>query len=302
MKNIERKSIQIELKDVDTSKRTAVLAHAVYGNVDRTDDISTKGMFTKSWKEQPQVDFLFNHKTDEIPGTVTRLFEDEQKAYTEVKFGNWTLGNDVLEMASEGVLRGVSFGYITEKKDFIEVKGKKVRRLKEVWHKETSALTVLPANPLTSVVSVTKAFESMELKKLTESEANLLKKILMSDQGILEQLVMISANIDVTSDLYTWVNWNIERRSSMMGDLRSQLKYNGPEIAGMKSYVEQMEKFCRNSRCSEGTIISLLSEVNEVKNVLSEYDTAFTGFATQQNASMEEKAIEDINKFIQTLK
>lgn len=286
MKNIERKSIAIELKDVDTAKRTAVLAHAVYGNVDRTKDISVKGMFTKSWKEQPEVDFLFNHKSGETPGMVKRLFEDEHKAYTEVKFGNWTLGNDVLEMAGEGALKGVSFGYITEKKDYIEVKGEKIRRLKEVWHKETSALTILPANPLAGVVSVTKAFEQMELKQLTDSEAAFLKQILLSDQSALEQLVFLSGSLDVTSDLYTWINWNIERRASTIGELRSQLKYNGPEVAKMKGYVTEMEAFCRKSRCSEGTIISLLSDVEEVKKVLSEYDTAYTGFANQPDASI----------------
>jgi HK97 family phage prohead protease len=301
MKNMETKSISIEVKDVDTGKRTAVLAHAVYGNVDRTKDISVKGMFTKSWKENPDVDFLFNHKTDEIPGNVTRLFEDEQKAYTEVKFGKWSLGNDVLEMADSGILRGVSFGYIAEKKDFIEVKGQKVRRLKEVWHKETSALTQYPANPLTSVISVTKSFDGLELKRLSESENIMLKRILLSDQSVLEQLVSLSGGLDVTSDLYTWINWNIERRSSMIGDIRSQLKYNAPEIASMKSYVEQMETFCRNSRCSEGTIISIMGEVQDVKNILTEYDTASTGFASQQDASIQAKNMETINNFIKTL-
>lgn len=301
MKNIERKSIEIELKDVDTSKRTAVLAHAVYTNIDRTGDISMKGMFTKSWKENPKPDFLFNHKADQIPGTTSRLFEDDEKGYTEVKFGNWTLGNDVLEMADSGVLRGVSFGYITEKKDFIEVKGKKIRRLKEVQHIETSALTVLPANPLAGVVSVTKAFDQLELKRLTEPEAAFLKQILMSDQSALEQLVMLSGTLDVTSDLYTWINWNIERRAASIGSVRDQLKYNGPEMAQMKAYVQQMESFCRNSRCSEETIISLMGDINEVKKVLSEYDTADTDFANQQAASMEEKALSTINNFIKTL-
>ena len=99
---MEHKSVSLELKDFSPGSRTAVLAHAVYNNIDRTQDISRKGMFTKSWNEIKAVDFLFNHKDGQTPGSVTRLFEDEAKAYTEVKFGNWTLGNDAMEMIDAG--------------------------------------------------------------------------------------------------------------------------------------------------------------------------------------------------------
>ena len=44
--------IALEFKDLDTSKRTAVIKHAVYTSIDRVKDISTKGMFTKSWQDQ----------------------------------------------------------------------------------------------------------------------------------------------------------------------------------------------------------------------------------------------------------
>ena len=100
---MEHKSVSIELKDFSAKSRTAIVAHAVYDNIDRVGDISRKGMFTKSWKESPLVDFWFNHGPKQVPGTVTRTFEDETKAYSELKFGNWTLGNDVLEMADAGV-------------------------------------------------------------------------------------------------------------------------------------------------------------------------------------------------------
>jgi HK97 family phage prohead protease len=116
MPRMERKSCSLELKDLDTGKRRAVIAHAVYNSIDLVGDISTKGMFAKSWKESKAIDFLFNHKDDQIVGTVEDVYEDEEKAYSEVKFGKWKLGDDVLEMADAGVLRGASFGYITEKK------------------------------------------------------------------------------------------------------------------------------------------------------------------------------------------
>lgn len=159
--------IALEFKDLDTNKRTAVIKHAVYTSIDRVKDISTKGMFTKSWQEN-KPDFLFNHVEGKTVGSTIRTFDDETGAYTEVKFGNWTLGNDVLEMASESVLKGASFGYVTEKKDFVQIKGQKIRKLLEVRHIETSLLTVLPAHPEAGIVLLNKSLEDISEDEITE--------------------------------------------------------------------------------------------------------------------------------------
>lgn len=162
---MEVKSVALELKDFSPGSRTAIIAHAVYDNIDRTKDVSRKGMFSKSWQEYKGVEFLFNHIKDKPVGPVLRTFEDDQRAYTEVKFGTWTLGNDVMEMADAGVLKGASFGYIATKASKIEVKGQKVRELKEVIHTETSLLTILPANPEAGVVTLVKAADRIEEMK-----------------------------------------------------------------------------------------------------------------------------------------
>ena len=216
---MEIKSIPLELKDVDTSKRTALIAHAVYNNIDRAGDISTKGMFNKSWQERKSIDFLFNHETKQIPGNVIRTFEDDERAYTEVKFGDWTLGNDVMAMVEAGVIRGASFGYVTEKKEVVEIKGRKIRKLKEVWHNETSLLTAMPANPLAGVVSLTKS-----------------------------------------EDIQNF-------------------------IAEVKSHIDAMDRFCRNTTASDETIISILSELKQAQDLLSKYDTAATPLITEPGAS-----------------
>lgn len=282
---MERKSIALELKDLSTGSRTAVIAHAVYDNIDRTGDISCKGMFTKSWQENKNIDFLFNHAEGEVVGNVKSLYEDEKKAYTEVKFGNWTLGNDVMEMADSGVLKGASFGYITEKKDYTNIKGKKIRKLLEVKHSETSLLTIVPANPLAGVVALTKALGDMELKRLSPTEQAMLKTILMADHSALEQLVTLSLSLDVTSDLYVWINYNISRRAEQIASLRSEIKYNAPEIAGMKSYVNKVEKFCKDAKASDESIIKLSDDIKEVKQIIETFDTAFTQVATEPGAS-----------------
>lgn len=287
---MERKSITLELKDFSASSRTAVISHAVYDNIDRTGDISRKGMFNKSWKENKSIDFLFNHDYEKVPGSVQRVWEDETKAYTEVKFGKWTLGDDVLEMADSGVLKGASFGYIAQKKSFINVKGKKVRELKEVIHLETSLLTLPPANPLTEIVSLTKSFNEIEIKYLSNKEQDVLKNIVASDHKTIEDLVLLSSSLDANSDLYTWIMWNIVRRAEMISDIRGQLKWNVEQSNGIKSYLDSVDKFIKNSKASDDIIKGILNEYEEVKSLVEILDTVSTHGASEQLTS-EEKGV-----------
>lgn len=169
---MEHKAIAFELKDLSKDSRTAIIAHAVYNNIDRVGDISTKGMFTSSWSRKELISFYFNHDGNRSPGSVIRTFEDDDKAYTEVKFGDWTEGTDVMKMIDQGgVIRGASFGYETEKKEFKDVNGKKVRMLRQVNHIETSLLTKLPANPLAGIVSMSKEAADALLIELKENVA-----------------------------------------------------------------------------------------------------------------------------------
>ena len=159
--------VHLKVKDLDASKRTAVIKHAVYGSIDKTGDISHKGMFTKSWNEGlPK--FYFNHNKEQKPGKTLRVSEDNEGAYTEVKFSNTTLGNDVMEMISDGIVEGASYGYLTIKKDYSEVKGRRIRNLREVKHSETSILNIEPAHDGAGVVSLIKSLDEITEDEITE--------------------------------------------------------------------------------------------------------------------------------------
>lgn len=293
---MERKAVNFELKDIDKTKRTAIIAHCVYNNIDRTDDISRKGMFNKSWKEtKDDINFYFNHNDEQAPGKIIDVFEDDTAAYTKAWCGTHTLGNDVLTMMDEGVVKKASFGYITVKKNFIDVKGKKVRELKEVEHLETSVLTKIPANNLAGVRQIIKAFmNAPEVKTLSQPEQVILKKIVSTDQDALIMLVNLSATLEPTSDLYTWVNWNISRRADLIGEMRSQLKYNSGELKELQSHVETMEKFCRNTAASDDCIKSVLLEIDNAKQLISDYNTEVTqaGFnPLEPSSSVDQKGL-----------
>jgi HK97 family phage prohead protease len=152
---------------MDKQKRTAVIAHAVYDNIDRGKDVSRKGMFNKSWQENKgDISFYLNHNDEQAPGKVVDVFEDTKNAYTKTWLGTHTLGNDTLIMMDEGIIKKASFGYITIQSSPLSVKGQMVRELKEVAHIETSVLTKMPMNPLAGVVSVTKMFDSNDIEDL----------------------------------------------------------------------------------------------------------------------------------------
>lgn len=156
---IEYKATEpIELSELNTERRTAVIAHAVYDNIDKKEDIARRGMFTRSWKANKDIDFLIDHDRKLRPGKVLDLYDDEKKAYTKVKFSQSTLGTDTMYMMDEGIIKGASFGFYTIKANKIEVKGRKVRELKEVLQDETTVTYALnPINELAGVVRVTKA-------------------------------------------------------------------------------------------------------------------------------------------------
>src|SRR5690348_2952668 len=106
MPNIEQSAgIIIELKDLDSTRGTGIIRHSVYNSIDLANDVSTKGMFTKSWNEAKakgltkSIGLLHNHVSGEKIGTVTDVYEDEEGAYTAFKFGTWTKANDVKNMA-----------------------------------------------------------------------------------------------------------------------------------------------------------------------------------------------------------
>lgn len=291
--NLEFKNIPLELKDVDKASRTAVIAHAAYDNIDRTNDISRKGMFNKSWSEnKSDISFYLNHDDTQAPGKVVNVFEDDKKAYTEAKLGTHTLGNDTLIMMDEGVIKNASFGYYTVNSKPLDVKGKKVRELTEVKHIETSVLTKMPANPKAGVVSVVKSFD---LKQLSTDEMNFLQSVIGAGQSNILAAIQLAQTLDTDDDLFMFINYYICQAADQLGSLTSRLYYgqppdnNGDEsgeygmssftaerVAEIKKYIKTLEKFIRDTKASDECIASITEEIKHAKSILSGYDTAGT--------------------------
>lgn len=214
MEKLEHKAIPLKVDDLSRESRTAVIAHAVYDNIDRLDDICRPGMFTKSWNEhKADIKFLVDHDKGQKPGKVVDVWENKAQAFTKVNFGNHTLGNDMLEMVSDGIIEGASFGFKAMKFSHIEVKGKRVRELREVYHGETTLTNALdPINPLAGVRSVTKAGDALflELKARIDKLEQFCRNTTASDETIQHFLLEIKALQTLISQDDTAITQDVE--------------------------------------------------------------------------------------------
>lgn len=105
------------------------------------------------------------------------------------------------------------------------------------------------------------------------------------DVECLRDMIDCIIPMPVDSDIYIWLLAQLERRSSLIQDMRMQIKYNSSEIQNMKSYMATLEKFSRETKASDRCIKLIDEEIEETKELLSNYDTATTQQATEPGAS-----------------
>jgi HK97 family phage prohead protease len=272
------KSIDLNIKDIDMSKREAVIAHATYKTFDGDGDLSNRGMFDKSWKEKFHLlRFFLNHKKDQAPGKVMKTWDDADHAYTHVKLGTHTLGEDVLKMLDEQVIVAASFGFDPIKYKDIKGAGKD---FKEVTHYETSVLTHWGAHEKSGVVAVTKSAHlvpKLNYKQLSQPEQDLLMTLINNGMESIQAAIDVAGQLDTDSDLYTFVMWFISRQADQIGGLRSELRYGMKEK--MEQQIAKMQKFISNTTASDDAIAliqkSLSSLLYKNSNTAITTDTSF---------------------------
>jgi len=269
----------ITIKDLDMTKRTAVIAHATYNSLDRDGDRANKGMFTKSWSERfDDLRFFLNHKKELAPGKPTRVWDDENHAYTEVFLGTHTLGEDTLKQMDEGIIVASSYG-------FNPVRATKMAKggydYKEVAHMETSVLTHWGAHQESGVISVTKDFDPEVLKQLNENEKDFLRQLINNRQEALRLCISMNDQVTEWQDLWSYINELISDQSYNIAWLKRRLEYGVKETTDLRAGVKAMENFIRNTKASDDAIQRISNELEQTKQLLSELDTAATSAPEQ---------------------
>jgi HK97 family phage prohead protease len=161
----ERKStIADSITDVDLNKREIVGMFSNYQSADLVGDVSHKGMFDRTWKENGnKITLLFEHKTHKVLARELKLWDDAKGAYHKSTVGKTKFGDSVLEMAEAKLLSGHSFGYAVVKgpknkhggRDLLEVKHFEVTLTGGAW----------PVHPNTPIISVKKTLEELKMQR-----------------------------------------------------------------------------------------------------------------------------------------
>ena len=166
-------------KDVDKRKGIITGYASVFGNKDSDGDIIVKGAYSKTIQENKErIAFLYQHDIRKPIGKNLNLLEDTHGLKFEASFSRSTLGQDVLTMVDEGIIKEVSVGFNTvkgePKDDHYEIKEVKL------WE---YSLVTLAANPMANVTGL-KGIEDIEAKAKEEIEklSNFMRKGSVSDE------------------------------------------------------------------------------------------------------------------------
>lgn len=152
-KTLERKSFAFKLDAPPDDEGNFTGYAAVFGNVDKGNDVVEAGSVTKTLQENPEVPLFWVHNYDVVPIGTGNLSPDpkgkgvriEGKLFLETS----ELAREVFGAMKAGAVKGLSIGYNTLKRTF---KGA-VRHLQEIAIGEVS-LCPFPMNPLAEVDSV----------------------------------------------------------------------------------------------------------------------------------------------------
>jgi len=195
------KSFIAKVKDVSNTGIVTFYA-AVFGNIDRYNEVCDKGCFSKTIKENfSEIMHYKNHWSEYMPGVIQELKEDNygllvtSKLILETVCGAETYAQ-YKAMAESGKSMPHSIGYIPVKQEQEDPTSPvSPIHLKEVYLGEVSTLTRRPANPLATTVDV-KSFELLEFDELLKEQKyyELLLNSKFSDQTT-EQLEKLKSKI-----------------------------------------------------------------------------------------------------------
>lgn len=155
--------VRLELKAVDTSRRTILAYAAVFGNVDRQNEVIEPQAFDRSLRTKKLADIsvLVGHDAGRMPvGVPLSIKPDNYGLLTQTKVFATAAGEELLQAAKElkaaGSSLGLSIGYNVLKDAWGTVAGKSARILQDLDLGEYSFLPGqwAAANPAAHVVDV----------------------------------------------------------------------------------------------------------------------------------------------------
>ena len=193
---MRRKSHTAYMKDVqmDTESRTISGYAAVFNNVDKAGDMLIRGCFSKSISERgpesaanDKIIFLWQHRSDQPIGRITRLVEDEKGLYFEAEIDRIEEGDRAIAQLESGTLNqfSIGFSYVWENCEW----DNDVFIVKEVKLYEVSVVT-FGCNPETEYLGLKSAEErDRAYESLAGKIRGLSRKMDIRGQRMLQEIV-----------------------------------------------------------------------------------------------------------------
>jgi HK97 family phage prohead protease len=209
---IKAKTLDLQLKDIDTNKRKVVGYFAAFNNLDSDSDVIRKGAFANSIKakgvnssENRRIAHLWNHSWDTPIGKLLELSEDDYGLRFVSQISRSAKGEDVFADYQDGIIREHSVGFyylptgITEKAD--SKNNTIYYDITDVDLMEGSTVT-FGANSLTKVVDVTKGMNVEDTFSELTKQMDLYIDALKNGAGSDERLYQIEMGLKTIQSSY----------------------------------------------------------------------------------------------------
>lgn len=200
------KTLDLEVKDLDTNARRVKVGLSKFGSLDADNDVITRGAFTKSIQERGpesqgnrKIKFLRYHDFEHEIGKWISLEETPEFLIGIGQLGTSTKGDDALRDYMDGVITEHSIGFIPiPERTIIREDG--IRELREVFLMEGSAVT-FGAMSDTPVFDVSKGNRTEYLEKLNK-KMDAVTKVLRHGQGTDERFERLEGQLQVLKSQY----------------------------------------------------------------------------------------------------
>ena len=177
-----------EFKDLDIKDRTVKGYFSVFDNVDSDNDIIRKGAYARTLNgNKGRIAHLFMHNPMMPIGAIKELKEDGYGLYFESKLTDTALGNDVLKMYRDEIIKEHSVGFQTLQENELKDGTREITEIK-LWE---GSSVVWGANQLAQVV---KTFGFDYIK----SETNILETLKSQIEELNNSLSQIRTDAPAT--------------------------------------------------------------------------------------------------------
>lgn len=167
---LEIKSINAEVKDIDTKKRVITGYLSNFDNKDYDNDIIVKGAFSKSINERKDaIWFLNQHNWKQPHGKFKVLQEDSKGLYFESNpLIDTTYSSDVMKLYEAGIMKEHSIGFSTIKDEYDKKADARIIKEAKLYEGSNVTLGANPQTPFTGFKSFTPQEANDQVKKIVK--------------------------------------------------------------------------------------------------------------------------------------